>query len=70
MCRTQKIPRHHTSKSHLDAAREDLEWEDSKLYGEQQGFRKGRWKTEGMFALKRFLSLLVFRRQFSYISLC
>ena len=30
ICKTQGIPRHHTSKSHDEAAREDPGWEDSK----------------------------------------
>ena len=50
--RPREIPRHHTFKSHHEAAREDTGWEDPRveqeLGEEQQGFRKGRGTTDGM----------------------
>ena len=54
--RPWEIQRHHISKSHHEAAREDPGWEDPKesrarIRGRTTGIQKG--TTDGMFALRQ-----------------
>ena len=55
MRKTWEIQRHRISKSHHKAAREDPGWRirkrvEQEFGEEQQGFRKGKGTTDGMFA--------------------
>ena len=56
LCKTLGKQRHHTSMSHHEAKGEDPGWGirkrvEQELGEGQQGFRKGRGTTDGMFAL-------------------